>query len=180
MSHDNAESDRYRVEHVLQILDDAAERLRARSNVPLMVLNDAVEFLTASENAALDAAQADEDRPTLSACLDQHWAARLRLTAMQAALLCLKVGDASAANRFADFARDYVQLRREHMQLDDRLFASARKAFPKSMAQMPPAEAVDTETTRRLYDRLVEAAAILDIGVPTAFPVAERRRFGTR
>ncbi len=98
---------------------------------------------------------------------------------MEEALRSLNLGDASAANRFADFAQDYVQLRREHLRLDDRLFASARKAFPKSMSAVAPAESLDSVTTRRLYDRLVEAAAILDIGVPTAFPVAGRRRFGT-
>jgi hypothetical protein len=180
MSHHEFESERSRVEHVLQLLDDAAVRLRSRAHVPLVLLNDAVEFLTASEDAALETAQADDDRPTLSACLEQHWAARLRLTAMQEALLSLNLGDASAAARFADYAREYVQLRQEHMRLDDRLFASALKAFPKSMAAALPAEAAESVTTRRLYDRLVEAAALLDIGVPTAYPVAGRRRAGTR
>jgi hypothetical protein len=180
MSHDDFETDRYRVDHVLQILESAADRLQLRANVPLMVLNDALEFLTASEEAALAAAQADDDRPTLSACLEQHWAARLRLTAMQEALLSLQLGDASAAGRFADFTRQYVQLRREHMALDDRLFASARKAFPKSMSAAAPIESAESVTTRRLYDRLVEAAAILDLGVATAYPVAGRRRVGTR
>jgi hypothetical protein len=156
MSPDVFETKRCRVDHVLQLLDDAAVRLRSRSHVSLVLLNDAVEFLTASENAALDDAQTDDDRPPLSACLEQHWAARLRLTAMQEALLSLNLGDASAASRFADVAREYVQLRREHMRLDDRLFASALKAFPKSMAAAVPSDAYESVTMRRLYERLVE------------------------
>jgi hypothetical protein len=179
MSPDVFETERCRVDHVLQLLDDAAVRLRSRSHVPLVLLNDAVEFLTASEDAALDDAQADDDRPPLLACLEQHWAARLRLTAMQEALLSLNLGDASAASRFADVAREYVQLRREHMRLDDQLFASALKAFPKSMAAAVPSDAYESVTTRRLYHRLVETSAILGIGVATAYP-AERRRFRTR
>jgi hemerythrin-like domain-containing protein len=143
-----------------------------------MVLRDAVELIRASEDAAHEAVQVSEGVPPLSACVEQHIAARPRLKAMQEALRALERGDAAAGFRFARSAREYVQLRREDLRLDDRLFASA----PRHANEKPsPLESVESAATRQVYDRLVEASAILDIGAPTAFPTATRtRRFGAK
>jgi len=178
MSHDDFENERYKVEHVLQILDDAAGRLQLRANVPLVVLHDALEFLAAIEDTSYEAALADEDSPELTACLLQHAAVRRPLAVMHEALASLQLGEASAADRFARAARDYVRLRREHVRIDDRLFASARKAFPKSHAVSAPIEITETAALRRLYYRLVEAAGILDIGGTAATTTARRRAGG--
>jgi hypothetical protein len=177
MSHDDFESERYRVERVLEILEHAAGRLDLRAHVPLRVLVDAVAFVEASEETAYEAAQADDSEPALSACLEQHMAARRPLAAMRAALQSLERGDASAANSFARSAREYVDLRRAHLRLDDRLFARAPKPR-RAPGESTPIESVESAETRRLYGRLVETAAILDIGASSAFPRGNAKRVG--
>ena len=176
MSHDNFESERYRIEHVLEILEHAVGRLTARAHVSITVLKDAVAYLRRAEEAAYEAAQADDSEPTLTACLEYCAAARRPLAAMEEAILELELGDATAAARFARSAREYAFLRREHLRLDDRLFSRAqirRRAVDRSSE---PVELVEPEETKHLYDRLVEAASILDIGVPFAFPSDRARR----
>jgi hemerythrin-like domain-containing protein len=180
MSHDDFESECYRVERVLELLKHAADRLDVRAHVPLTVLQDAIAFVDATEEIAYEAAQADDSEPALSACLEQHMAARRPLVAMRDALRSLEHGDASAAARFARSAREYVELRRAHLRLDDRLFARASNRR-RALDELPtPVDSVEGAATRRLYDRLVEAAAILDIGAPTAFPRRPTRRVGTQ
>jgi hemerythrin-like domain-containing protein len=180
MSHDDFESERYRVERVLEILEHAANRLDFRAHVPLRVLQDAVAFVHASEETAYEAAQADDSEPALSACLEQHTAARRPLAAMREALEMLERGDAAAAARFARSAREYIDLRRAHLRLDDRLFARAPKRRRALDGLLTPVDSVESAETRHLYDRLVEATAILDIGAPTAFPRRQARRVGTQ
>jgi hypothetical protein len=174
MPHDDFENERDRIEHVLDILERTAERLEARKHVPLTMLRDTVTFLRRTEDAAYEAAQMDDGERALSACVDQHTAAMLSLSAMQDALGALEIGVASAAVRFAHAAQDYVGLRRRHQQQDDRLFAraSARRR-PRSRSIGEPVETADT---RHLYRRLVEHAAFLDLGAPTAFPAARNSR----
>jgi len=176
MSHDDFESERSRVERVLEILEHGADRLDSRAHVPLMVLKDAVAFVQTSENAAHDAVQSDDSEPVLSACIAQHKAARGPLAVMGEALGSLERGDASAAARFARAAREYVELRRTHLRLDDRLFARAPKARRAHDHSIPSVEHLETADASRLYDRLVEAAAILDVGVATAFSRRHARR----
>ncbi|HEY7501469.1 MAG TPA: hypothetical protein VH740_23305, partial [Vicinamibacterales bacterium] len=60
----------------------------------------------------------------------------------------------------------YVRLRRDHLRADDRLFATAARE-PREASAPDAVESVETRETRRIYDRLVEASGILDIGVPT-------------
>ena len=95
---------------------------------------------------------------------------------MEEALGDLQLGDATAAARFARSAREYTFLRRDHLRLDDRLFARAQIRGRALDGSREPVESVEPAATRRLYDRLVEAAAILDVGVPSAFPTARARR----
>jgi hemerythrin-like domain-containing protein len=178
MSHDDFEDERYRVEQVLGILQHAADRLELRARVPLTVLKDAVTFVQGSEDVAYEAAEADDSEPALSACLEQHTAARRPLAGMRKALTSLEHGDASAAAQFAKSAREYVDLRRAHLRLDDRLFA--RAPHPRTVERGAQIESDESADTTRLYDRLAEAAAILDIGAPTAFPRAHTRRLGLR
>jgi len=174
MTHDNFENERDRVDHVLDILERTADRLDARKHVPLTMLRDAVVFLRLAEDAAYEAAQMDDVEPELSACLDHHAAARQALTAVQDALGALELGVASAAARFARATRDYVVLRRRHQQQDDRLFTKAAARRPPSSGSI--GEPVEAPDTRHLYRRLVEHAAFLDLGAPTAFPAARNSR----
>jgi hemerythrin-like domain-containing protein len=171
MSHDNFENERFRLEQVLAILERAVTRIEEGGNVPTTVLQDAVAFLMASEDAAYEETQVDDSEPTLSACLAQITEGRQLLTQMHKSAAALADGDVSAAVRFAQQARQYIRMSREHLRLDDRLFArvkAGRRALDGSDA---PVASVETADTRRLYDRLIEASAVLDIGVPTAFPV---------
>jgi hemerythrin-like domain-containing protein len=135
-----------------------------------------VAYLRRAEEAAYEAAQADDSEPTLTACLEYCAAARRPLTAMEEALRELERGDATAAARFAQSAREYAFLRREHLRLDDRLFSRAQIGARALDRSREPAELVEPEEMKRIYDRLVEAAAILDIGVPSAFRTARARR----
>jgi hemerythrin-like domain-containing protein len=176
MSHDTFESERYRVERVLEILEHAVDRLGARAHVSVSLLKDAVAFLRGAEEAAYEAAQEDDSEPTLSGCLDYYKAARRQLAAMHETLRDLELGDATAATRFARSAREYIFLRRDHLRIDDRLFARAQIRGRALDGSREPVELVEPEETRRLYDRLVEAAAILGLGVPSAFPTARASR----
>ena len=172
MTHDTFENERYRVERVLEILEQGVDRLDARAHVSVSLLKDAVAFLHGAEETAYEAAQEDDSEPTLSACLEYYTAVRRPLAAMQEALRDLELGDATAATRFAQSAREYIVLRREQLRLDDRLFARARARGRALDGPREPEERVEPEDTRRLYGRLVEAAAILGLGVPSAFPTA--------
>jgi hemerythrin-like domain-containing protein len=164
MLHDDFEGERRRVERVLDILEDGARRLEARSYIPLSVLRDAVGFIGATEDAAYDAARNNEVEPPLSSCVEQHRAAQSPLHGMTEALAALEGGDAAAAARFSRCAREYVQLRREHLRLDDRLFLRAVVHGAKTDAQATPVESVESAATRQRYERLVEAADALDLG----------------
>ncbi|HET7220560.1 MAG TPA: hypothetical protein VFJ02_21050 [Vicinamibacterales bacterium] len=165
MSHDDFETERSRVERVLEILERIAARLEAGAAVPLPVVGDAVEFIRATEDAAYEAACSTEgDEPPLSACVEQHIAARVPLTAMQEARVALHHGDAAAGSAFARAAREYVRLRREHLRIDDRLFASA----PRHEREAEPEESVESAATRRVYDRLIGAATALEAAAPAA------------
>jgi hemerythrin-like domain-containing protein len=176
MSHDIFESERYRVERVLEILEHAVSRLGGRTQVSVSLLKDAVAFLRGAEETAFEAAQEDDSEPTLSGCLEYYTAARRILAGMQETLQDLELGDAAAATRFARSAREYIFLRRDHLRLDDRLFARAQVRGRALDGSREPVELVEPEETRRLYDRLVEAAAILGLGVPSAFPTVRASR----
>jgi nucleotide-binding universal stress UspA family protein/hemerythrin-like domain-containing protein len=166
MLQDRFENERYRVERVLEILEHAASRLEAHAYIPLTILSDAVAFIRATEDAAYEASQTSAGKPALSACIDQHLAARVPLVDMAAALRELEHGNADVAPRFVRSAREYVRLRRDHLRADDRLFATAARE-PREASAPDAVESVETRETRRIYDRLVEASGILDIGVPT-------------
>jgi hemerythrin-like domain-containing protein len=169
MSHDDFESERYRVERVIEILERAATQLEAGGHVPASMLTDAVAFINRSEQAAYEA-MLDEDEPALSRCLEQNTAVSRPLATMQEALAALAGGDAAATVRFARAVEDYVKLRREHLAVDDRLFARAARRFPVVEEPSTPIEFVESPDTRRLYERVIEAGALLDMGISTAFP----------
>ena len=175
MSHDDFESERDRVERVIEILEHAAAQLEAGGHVPQSVLNDAVAYINRSEEAAYEA-MLDEDEPALSRCLEQHTAVSRPLATMQDALAARAIGDATAAVRFAGAVADYAKLRREHLAVDDRLFARASRLVPATEPALTPIDLVESPDTRRLYDRVVEAGALLEMGVSTAFPNVQSRR----
>jgi hemerythrin-like domain-containing protein len=175
MSHDDFGSERDRVERVIEILEHAANQLEAGAHVPVSVLSDAVAFINRSEEAAYEA-MLDEDEPGLSRCLEQHTAVSRPLATMQEAVAALAGRDATAAVRFAGAVAEYVKLRREHLALDDRLFAKASRSVPAVEAPSTPIELVESPDTRRLYDRVIEAGALLEMGVSTAFPNVRSRR----
>jgi len=175
MSHDNFESERDRIERVIEILEHAATQLGAGRHIPLRLLQDAVAFVNRSEEAAYEA-MLDEDEPALSRCLEQHTAISGPLATMQDALAALAGGDDRAADRLARAVAEYANLRREHLVLDDRLFARASRSAPVVDVQSTPLEFVESPDTRRLYDRIVEAGALLELGVSTAFPNVQSQR----
>jgi hemerythrin-like domain-containing protein len=175
MSHDDFESERYRVERVIDILEHAASRLEAGGHVPLGVLTDAVAFINRSEEAAYEA-MLDEDEPALSRCLAQQTRVSQPLAMMREALDAVAAGETGSAVRFARAVADYVKLRREHMAADDRLFAKASRRVAAVEQPGMPIDLVESADTRRLYDRVVEAGALLDMGVSTAFPNVQSGR----
>ena len=175
MSHDDFESERDRVERVIEILEHAATQLEAGRPVPLSVLIDAVAFINRSEEAAYEA-MLDEDEPALSRCLEQHTAMRVPLATMQDTLGALEGGDVTAIGRFARAVAEYVKLRRDHLAADDRLFARASRRVPAIEQSGVPVELVENADTRGLYDRVVEAGSLLELGVATALPNVQSRR----
>lgn len=178
MARDNFESERYRVERVIEILEHAATRLEAGDHIPLSLMTDAVAFINRSEEAAYEA-MLDEDEPALSQCLEQHTVVTRPLAVMQDALAAFARGEKGSARRFGRAVAAYVQLRREHLAADDRLFARASRRIVAAEQPVIPIELVESEDTRRLYDRVIEAGSLLDIGVSTAFPTAQTRRSGS-
>lgn len=158
--HDHFKSERQRVERVLQILEDLAARLEAHGSAPFSLLGDVVEFVRATEAAAYEASQNEEEGPTLSACVEQHIAARIPVNGMQEALLSMRRGEPTAAPRFAEFARKYASLRRDHMRFDDRLFASDGVP-PKAPDTAGTEENPESPTTQRIYERLIKSSRAL-------------------
>jgi hemerythrin-like domain-containing protein len=175
MSHDEFASERDRVERVIEILEHAATQLAAGRPVPLGVLHDAVAFINRSEEAAYEA-MLDEDEPALSCCLEQHTAISGPLATMRDAVATLDGGDSAVAGRFAAAVAEYAKLRREHLAVDDRLFARASRSVRAVDLQSTPIALVEAPDTQRLYDRVVEAGALLEMGVSTAFPNVPSRR----
>jgi hemerythrin-like domain-containing protein len=175
MSHDELESERDRVSRVIEILEHAASQLEAGRHVPLTVFQDAVAFIDRSEECAYEA-MLDEDEPALSRCLEQHTAVSRPLAMMQEAVAALADGDQRAADWLARAVTEYAKLRREHLAADDRLFARASRPGRAVDVPSTPIEFVESPDTRRLYDRIVEAGAMLELGVSTAFPNAPGRR----
>jgi hemerythrin-like domain-containing protein len=179
MPHDHFTDERLRVEQVLDILEHAANRLEDGADVPLSLLHDAVEFVRATEEAAYDAALNSDDAPPLPACIEQHVAARAPLQRMHEAVAALERGAPSAAASLVQHAREYVRLRREHLRLDDRLFAATRHALDADR-QGESGESVESPATRQIYERLVDGSAILNTSAPTAVPAARRHRVHRR
>jgi hypothetical protein len=158
--HDHFKSERQRVERVLQILEDLAARLEAQGSAPFSLLGDVVEFVRATEAAAYEASLNEEEGPTLSACVEQHIAARVPVNGMQQALLSMRRGEPTAAVRFAEFAREYASLRRDHMRFDDRLFANDRVPT-KAPDTGGPEENPESPSIQRIYERLIKQSSTL-------------------
>jgi hypothetical protein len=168
MSPDDFESERYRMGRVVEILEHAVRRLEDGGQVPLSLLRDAVTFIRTSEENAYEAARTDDSEPALSACIEHHFAARRPLSAMAESLKDLESGNAAGIARFARAARDYADLRRRHLDLDDALFARGHQQPAVRDEPNSPAVLVETADIRRIYDGLVEVAALLALDVPTA------------
>jgi hemerythrin-like domain-containing protein len=159
----HTETERDRVERVVQILADAAGLMEGGRQIPLDVLSDAVTFVSCSEEAAYDAMKADEDEPALSRCLDQHAAVRRPLTTMLMSLEALAGGNRSATAQFVQAVQEYVTLRIEHFRLDDRVLVAPRRHSPVLDGPDTPVEFLETTVMRRLYDQVIEAAGVLGI-----------------
>lgn len=161
MSRDHFTEERQRLERVLSILEAIAGRLNAGGVLPLHLLEDACEFVRASEEEGYEASQSSDGQPPLSFCVEQHIAARIPIRGMQQALSGLKWGDASAGERFARYAREYVGLRRAHLRRDDRLIRRTRAEKPAGSAAD---RTVESPAAQRVYDRLLENATSLTLG----------------
>jgi hemerythrin-like domain-containing protein len=127
MRHEDLFKDeRAKIEKALDTLERIAARLDAGEPPPAQAATT-VAFLTASEEAAYEASQMSAGEPVLTLCVADHEAARVQLRKLKAALDARESGDTAAGRLFAQTAHDYVQLRRDHMKRDDRLFAKAQK-----------------------------------------------------
>ena len=82
-----------------------------------------VAFLAGLEEAAYDASQVSAGEPVLAACVEAREKGRVLLQKLKVALDERERGDTAAGSVFAQTAREYVQLRREHMEFDDRLLS---------------------------------------------------------
>jgi hypothetical protein len=125
--------------------------------VPLPLLCDAVQFIRFTEDAAYTATDESDIDPPLSACVEQHVAARVPLETMERTVAQLERGDRDARDAFARAALAYVHSRREHLRADDRLF---RRAATRSVSNPPPVAAVEPAAARRCYERLIDAAGV--------------------
>jgi hemerythrin-like domain-containing protein len=161
MSWDHFAEERQRLERVLSILEAVAGRLEAGGALPLQLLEDACEFLRASEEEGYEASQSSDGQPPLSFCVEQHIAARIPIRGMQQALSGLEWGEASAGDRFARYAREYVGLRRAHLRRDDRLI---RRARADETAGGAADRTPESPAAQRIYGRLLEGAASLTLG----------------
>lgn len=123
MRHEDLFKDeRAKIERALEALDRIAAQVEAGEPVSAEAAAT-VALLDETEEAEYDASQNYEDRPVLTVCVAEHEAARVLLRQLRRALDARERGDAAAGPMFVQNARDYVQLRREHMRRDDRLFA---------------------------------------------------------
>ena len=109
------------IERALETLQRVAAQIEAGEPLPADAAAT-VALLNDTEEAEYDASQNYEDRPVLTVCVAEHEAARVLLRKLRLALEARERGDTAAASVFVQNARDYVQLRREHMQRDDKLF----------------------------------------------------------
>jgi hemerythrin-like domain-containing protein len=123
MRHEDLFTDeRAKIEQALDTLDRIAARIDAGEPPPAQTAAT-VARLNESEEAAYDASEISAGEPVLTLCAAEHEAARILLRKLKLALAARERGDTAAGRVFAQNARDYVQLRREHMKRDDRLFA---------------------------------------------------------
>jgi len=123
MRHEDLFKDeRARIERALETLERIAAQVEAGEPLPAAAATT-VALLDQTEEAEYDASQNYEDMPVLTVCVAEHEAARVLLRQLRRALDAHARGDRAAGPMFVQNARDYVQLRREHMTRDDKLFA---------------------------------------------------------
>ena len=163
MRRDDFDTERKRLEQVLNILERVADRLDANEHVPLPVIRDTVDFIRAIESSAYDASQEDAGELPLSECVQQHAAARVPLSVMTRAFLDVEGGNAAAASTFVFAAREYIRLRRDHLRADDQLFLTAKPSASSTPQQVD----VEPKATRNCYERLIKEAAALNIRAPS-------------
>ena len=124
MTPDAFDVERHRIEQTLNLLERSSDRLVAGDPVAMSELSEAVAFLRAIEKAGYDDAQKAGGNPVLTSCVEEHVAARAPLARMETALSALAAGDQSAAAAFAESARSYIRLWREHVRADDRVVSA--------------------------------------------------------
>jgi hemerythrin-like domain-containing protein len=142
------------IEAMLEVLLSAAARLAAGAAVPRTLVAELVDFFErfadrvhhAKEEAVLFPVLAawglgPESTP-IAALLSQHDTGRGYVREMRQALGALAEGRPDAGPRFAASARDYADLIREHIRIEDHYF------------QTVAAEHLDPETDRRLLDQM--------------------------
>jgi hypothetical protein len=111
---------RVQTELALETLERLARVVAAGESVQAATT---VAFLAGLEEAAYDASQVSAGEPVLPVCVEARKKARVLLQQLQATLDEYARGDAAAARVFVRTAREFVQLRREHMEADDRLLS---------------------------------------------------------
>ena len=123
------------IERMLRVLEDSAGILERGRTVPPGMLAGMIEFVQVYADAGHHAKEEDIFFPALiahgvqpeasaiGAFQAQHEAGRLFVREMLASLPAASRGERAACQAFAASAREYVGLLREHIQLENHLFA---------------------------------------------------------
>ena len=119
------------IERVLDALEVAAARLDAGEDAPAEALEKALEFVRGFADACHHAKEEQhlfpafrakgmlENGGPLGMMLREHELGRGHVRAMAEALPAYRNGDVAAKQRFADNARSYVELLRQHIWKED-------------------------------------------------------------
>lgn len=122
------------IERMLNVLEDAADRLEHGGPVPPSMLAGMLEFIQAYADAghhakeeriffpALARRGLEPDESAIGALMAQHEAGRARVRGMRDTLAAAGAGDRAGCHAFAASARDYIALLREHIRLEDEIF----------------------------------------------------------
>lgn len=169
------------IEAMLEVLLSAARRLEAGAPVPTTLLADVLDFFEQFADRVHHAKEEAVVFPELAACglgpdstpiavlLSQHETGRGYLREMRRELAALAGGGTDSARGFAASARDYADLLREHIRIEDhylqtvaaeQLDAAASARLLEEMAAVDRRAGLDAQDhPRALVARYQEAVA---------------------
>lgn len=157
------------IERALVVLEMTAARLRAGGQVPASFVHDVLGFFARFGDAGHHQKEEDHLFPVLAAhgigpgmtpvdaLAAQHESGRAFLADLRGALERIERGDRAARAEFAILAREYAELLREHIRIEDHYLVEFASRV------MTPAE--DEALTRAF------------VGTGAALPAEERARY---